>query len=277
MERNDERRNRQIAGVTTVVVNALLIVLLFFVAAWRAPDPPLPELGIELNVGLDMQGGGPEQPLEEAGSEVTEDEAVATEPEQAVEESEATPQESITQKESPVTQKETPKETQATTVEKKTELKEIKPVDKPKEEPKTVYTPTEKSGAGDKAGSDKSHGDDTGKTGDKGNQQGSIDAEALYGNQGGGQGGVSMSGFNGFEWPKIKTPAMPDNAYGVYEFTVKIDENGDVISVRPITRGLSLEAEKKLMAVIQDLSFIPKGSNPAAAEGKIAFKIVAGN
>ena len=70
-----------------------------------------------------------------------------------------------------------------------------------------------------------------------------------------------MSGFNGFDWPKVQTPTLPDGAYGVYEFIVKVDAEGTVVKVTPVQRGLSLEAQRKLMEMIQQLEFIPKGAN----------------
>ena len=73
----------------------------------------------------------------------------------------------------------------------------------------------------------------------------------------------------------LSVASLPDEAYGVYEFMVKVDDQGDVISVTPLQRGLSLEAERKFKEVIQKLTFIPKGSNlPAQSEGKITFKVV---
>jgi hypothetical protein len=168
-----------------------------------------------------------------------------------------------------------------------------KPVEKPKEEarkenPVAVYKPntatkteSQKTGGEGKEGKTGNQGDDENKTGDKGDPRGTPDAKAMYGNPGtggdgpGGSGGVSMSGFNGFEWPKVQAPSLPDDAYGVYEFIVKVDENGDVISATPLKRGLSLEAERKLKAVIQRLEFVPKGTGlPPQSEGRITFKVV---
>ena len=82
-----------------------------------------------------------------------------------------------------------------------------------------------------------------------------------------------MSGFGTFGYPEIETPPLPDESYGVYEFKVKVDEQGYVVSITPVQRGLSFEAERRLKAAIQKLQFIPKG-NPQAAEGRIVFRVV---
>jgi len=176
----------------------------------------------------------------------------------------------------------TPEKVVEKVAEKKVE--ERKP-EAPTVDSKAVFKPKEQTAtgtgeSGEKSGAPGNHGDDKGKVGDKGSPEGKVDAKALYGQPGSGGGtgggsGVSMSGFNGFDWPKVQAPTLPDEAYGVYEFMVKVDDQGDVISVTPLQRGLSLEAERKLKEVIQKLVFVPKGSNlPAQSEGKITFRVV---
>jgi periplasmic protein TonB len=291
MEDQREKKNQKIAWVTTVGVHGLILLLLLFLVAWQAPNPPLPEIGIELNFGFDQQGSGDVQPETPVGAPEQEEQAKPT-PEETAPEiiEEIQPEEveeivpEVTQKlESPVVIKEE-KKVEDKPVEKPKEKPiekpvEAKPIEKPKINPETVYKPTTESKtegtATDKPGTAGNQGDDEGKTGDKGDPKGSLDANALYGKQGGGGGGISMSGFNGFEWPKVEAPSLPEEAYGVYEFIVKVDDQGYVTSVVAAQRGLSLEAEKRLKAQIQKLQFIPKGSNlPESSEGRITFKVV---
>ena len=158
---------------------------------------------------------------------------------------------------------------------------EPKVEEKPKVNPDAVYKPnaqqstSEAKSTDSKAGKPGNHGDDAGKTGDKGNPEGDLDAKALYGKPGGGAGGVSTSGLKGFKWPAISVPTMPEGSYGSYEFVLKVDDKGDVISVNPVKRGLSLEAERILRDYIQKLIFEPEGSNlPDISEGKITIRIV---
>lgn len=286
-EREQEKKNERIAFITSTGVSAVVVLLMFIIVAWRVPDPPLPEYGIELNFGLDMQGSGEVQPETPVGSEGTQqeepqqqEEATPEAVKEKVEEAAPVEEEIVSKVESPIKAKEVKEETKV--VEKPKEKPvEPKKEEKPKEEVKVAYkantqkTDSENKTTDGKEGTAGSHGDDKNKTGDKGNPQGSLDAKSLYGQPGGGGGGVSMSGFTGFEWPKVQTPSMPEEAYGVYEFLVKVDDQGDVVSVTPLQRGLSLEAERKLKEMIQKLVFIPKGSNlPAQSEGKITFKVV---
>ncbi|HEU5146114.1 MAG TPA: hypothetical protein VFT90_05335 [Chryseosolibacter sp.] len=294
MTEAQEKKHRKIAMITSLGVHGVVVLLLLFMVAWRAPNPPLPEFGIELNFGTADVGGGNVQPQspapvaeaqpEEQQEEVPED-LPLPEPEEVTDVEEAAPQEPVAVDPEVVSKVESP-----VVVEEKKEVKPVekpaeKPVEKkvepkpevkPQEVPKAVYKPRTESTAGtatDKTTATGSQGDDATQAGDKGDKEGTIDAKALYGKQGGGGGGVSMSGFGTFGYPEIETPPLPDESYGVYEFKVKVDEQGYVVSITPVQRGLSFEAERRLKAAIQKLQFIPKG-NPQAAEGRIVFRVV---
>jgi periplasmic protein TonB len=297
-ETQQEKKNKRIAFLSTAGIQVLVVLLLFLIVAWRAPNPPLPEYGIELNFGMDTEGSGDIQPETPVGNDGDLPEETSQPEEQPTEEikevvEEAKPTEAkpveeqiVSKVESPVVVKEKKEEPVKPVVEKPKEkpveekkVEEKKVEKKPEVDTKAVYKPSTQASESDKEGNKEgkpgNHGDDKGKTGDKGSPEGTLDAKALYGQQGGGGGGVSMSGFAGFSFPEVNTPPLPDDAYGVYEFTVKVDDQGDVISVTPLKRGLSLEAERKLKEVIQRLVFIPKGSNlPPQSEGKITFKVV---
>lgn len=297
-EVQEEKKNKRIALLSTIGIQVLVVLLLFLIIAWRPPNPPLPEYGIELNFGMDTEGSGDIQPETPVGNDGTEaeDEAAQPTPEEAAPEepNDAIPEETAPVEAKPTEQQVVSKVESPVTVKEKKE--EVKPAEKPKEivpekkvekkvetkptiDSKAVYKPNTQPSQSDtqgaKEGKPGNHGDDPGKTGDKGNPEGTLDAKALYGQPGGGGGGVSMSGFNGFDWPKVQTPSLPDEAFGVYEFIVKVDDQGDVMSVTAVQRGLSLEAEQKLKAVIQKLVFVPKGTNlPPQSEGRITFRVV---
>jgi len=297
MTDEQEKKNRRIAMVTSLSVHAVVLLLLLFIVAWRAPNPPLPEFGIELNFGMDDQGSGDIQPESPVGVTETEEEV-----EEQVEELPLPEPEEITEEE--VVEEAAPEEKPSVQPEVSSKVespvvvedkKEVKPVEKPKEKPaekvvetkpevkpqpevpKSVYKPktqaTTDGKTTDKAGVPGNQGDDVNKTGDKGDPEGTLDAKALYGKQGGGGGGVSLTGFGGFGHPDIETPALPDESYGVYEFKVRVDEQGYVTRVEAVQRGLSFEAERRLKAVIEQLQFIPRG-NPGPAEGTITFRVI---
>ena len=64
-------------------------------------------------------------------------------------------------------------------------------------DPKALFDPDAKKTADTKNGKSGSQGDDENKAGDKGNPEGKIDAQALYGTPGGGGGGHGAHGAHG--------------------------------------------------------------------------------
>jgi hypothetical protein len=106
---------------------------------------------------------------------------------------------------------------------------------------------------------------------------GTPGATTYKGTPGGGDGGVSFTGFKGFGKPEVKMPDLPEESYGVYEFTVKVDDNGYVTEISTKQRGLSLEAERRIKSVIEKLRFPPQGADlPATSEGTIRISVVSG-
>ena len=72
-------------------IHGLLLILFLFILAWREPDPPLPEYGIELNFGVSEVGTGDIQPETPPNENTSEEEAAPEEmPEETVQELEDT-------------------------------------------------------------------------------------------------------------------------------------------------------------------------------------------
>ncbi|MBX2963208.1 MAG: hypothetical protein KF687_11900 [Cyclobacteriaceae bacterium] len=287
-----EKKNKQIALISTIGVHAVLLLIFLFVVAWRAPDPPLPEYGIELNFGTDNVGSGPIQPTEPAGSiQPSQDEVEQTRSDQQEEEkvpevTESKPQESkpveqpvVSKQESPVALKEE-KKPDPKPVEKPKE-KEQKEVVKTETKPKETVTETntaakttaDKTTTDNKDGKPVSHGDDANKTGDKGDPEGQLDKNALYGKQGGGAGGTGLD-LAGWNWDFIPKPNVPNNESGRVVFEIKVDDSGEIISIRTIERSVSLEAEKICRKEVEKLTFSKIGvSVPPVTTGRITFVI----
>ncbi len=259
---------------TSLGIHAAILLAFLFMMAWRAPNPPFPEYGIELNFGLDNQGSGDIQPETPATAEETPtDEPPANETiteSQDEKKEETTPKEEVVEQpvskeESPVVVKETKKET------------EVKPIkeDKKKEEKSEVKVaevkPTEDKGTPKPA----NQGDDKKKVGDKGSEEGSLDATALYGKQGGGGGGVGLD-LAGWNWDQIPRPNIPGNeSNGKIIFEIKVDDNGEIISYRVLEKTLSIEAEKACKEAIEKLTFSKKSGAavPDVSTGKITFVV----
>ncbi len=293
MEGTQEKRNKNVGMLVSIGVHALLLLLFAFLLAWRAPDPPLPEYGIEINFGVSETGSGDIQPEtppveseseeeaapEEASEETPVDEAPAeTVPDEPVTEAaEVIPEPVKTQQESPQVVKEEAKPVE-------------KPVEKPKEQPKKEPAPepvkeqpnteTEKSGAKGTGESQDppaaSQGDDTEKTGDKGDEQGELDARALYGKPGGGQGGASLN-IVGWTWDEEPRKKDSSNENGTVTFEFMIDEDGYVIFTKTLKSSVSPSVAKFYEDQLKQVTFSRTGTGavkPGNTRGTVTFTIV---
>lgn len=267
----------------------LLLVLAFlFVIAWKEPDPPIPQYGIELNFGTSDVGTGDIQPETAPQQTPEEEEALPEElPEESSEEvvQEPEPVEEVTEsqpeavestentQESPDVVERIPQKTETKKVEEK---KVEKPVSKPVEQKKT-----EKPAEGAKGNTGESQspqnanqGDNIDKEGDKGDEQGTLDSRALYGQAGGG-GGSSLE-MTGWIWDFKPKPNDTSTESGRIVFEIKIDDQGEIISVRTLERSVSPAVEKIYRAEVEKLTFSKTSDNSLAAPistGKITFVI----
>ena len=94
---SEEKKNQRTALIVSSVFHVGLLILFFFLIAWKRPDPPLPEYGIELNFGLDDTGSGEtsqpeptkvieEEPIEEVPEEQPVEQVTETPPVEEVQE-----------------------------------------------------------------------------------------------------------------------------------------------------------------------------------------------
>lgn len=283
MEVANDKKNKRIAFLVSAGLHASLFLTFFFLISWRAPYPPAPEYGVELNFGLDTEGGGEIQPDKPVGNATAQEDSKTLKTEE--QKSKDQPANETVQK--PVVQEEktdrvvsdetSEVEVKAKKIEEKkkekTEIKKEKVVEdvKPAVKKEAIYSP----GGTKKGETTQSQGDDAGKTGDKGNPQGKLDAKALYGKPGGGGGGDGFGlSMTGWEWAKKPdTPNLPDNEDGRITFEIECDENGDIVKITTLDRGLSLKAEQLLKAEIQKNSLIriSNGKVPPRSKGQVVF------
>ncbi|MDZ4713907.1 MAG: cell envelope integrity protein TolA [Cytophagales bacterium] len=277
-----EKKNERTGLITSAGIHAALFLILFFIIAWRAPDPPLPEYGIELNFGLDDQGSGsvqPDKPVGDQGEKTTaesrleesapaEAQAENTDPAQHVDEQAVEP---VSKVESPVTVVE--KKKPVVTPEKK--IAEAAPAKTVANEYKKDASKTATAAEAQKKGEIGSQGDDIGKTGDKGSPEGKLDATALYGTPGGGGGGTGMNlQMSGWAWADDpRTPDLPDNEPGKIVFEIECDEHGDIVGITTIERTISPRAEQMLRDAIRRNSLVRTsgGKVPDRSKGRIVI------
>ncbi len=285
-----EKKNKRTAALVSVLVHGLLLVAFLFMLAWKAPNPPLPEYGIELNFGLDNEGTGDIQPeIDASNSESLEEAAPDELPEQTEETEELTEPIEAEPTSEPVVEETTDNSQDSPDVVAKEVVKEeVKPVieEKPKEEKKEVVKPVEqkevtkpKEGADGKDGAATqqqaaNQGDNIDKVGDKGDEKGTLDARALYGKQGGG--GGSALEMTGWVWDFKPKPNDTSNENGRIVFEIKIDDQGEILSVRTLERSVSPAVEKIYRAEVEKLTFSRTSDNSIVAPistGKITFVI----
>ena len=97
--------------------------------------------------------------------------------------------------------------------------------------------------------------------------------EALYGKPGGGAGGSSLE-LSGWIWDEKPNPNVPNNESGRLVFEIKVDSNGDIVSIKTLERSVSTEAEQICRRAVEKLTFSKTGSNvPEMSTGKITFLV----
>lgn len=301
MANEEEKKNKRTGMIISLGLHASLLVLFFFLMAWREPNPPLPDYGIELNFGM-VEGSGAEQPTtppnisqseeEAAPEEAASSEEVAEEastpdevaepvadivpetPQPAKEVVPTQPTESPVVKKTPEVKKETPKEVTKPAP---------KPVTTPKEDKKvtekTATKDSKTSGADGTTGTNNEpkasgQGNEKDRAGDAGDPKGTVDARALYGTQGGGGGGPALE-ISGWMWDQAPNDKDASSENGRIVFEFQIDDEGYVISTRTIESTVSPTVlqfyERQLRAVTFSQT---TGSAPAPrTTGKVTFVI----
>lgn len=277
-------KNKRIAFLISAALHASLFLTFFFLISWRAPYPPAPEYGVELNFGLDDQGGGdiqPDAPVGNPNVEAKSTDQKADEKKEEIQPVKENQQAQVEEKKDDKVISDETSDVEVTAKRNKAEDKPKEKVEVKKEKAEDVKPTIEKkavySGAsGEKKGeTNQSHGDDPGKVGDKGNPEGKLDAKALYGKPGGGGGGDGFGlAMAGWEWAsQPKSPEIPDNENGRIVFEIECDDNGDIVKITTVDRGLSLRAEQLLKAAIQKSSLqrTSSGTAPTRSKGQVVF------
>ncbi|MCX2746100.1 hypothetical protein OO013_19635 [Mangrovivirga sp. M17] len=284
IKREDEiarKKDKQKSMVITIAIHGVLLVLFAFLLAWKEPNPPLPQYGIEIDMGMDDVGSGDDQdnieapeseaedepsPVEEAVEEPTEQPVEETsEPTEVVETEEPVePVEDVSESEDAVPVEPQPKKT-TTKTETKTETK--------KETVKAPIYPGTEKGEGSGA-SKKSDGDDSDQQGDKGDPE-SVDQRYIYKGTSGGGGGGPQLDITGWTWDRVPDKRDDSDQSGriVFEFT--IDADGYVIHTEPLESTVSPDIVIFYQRQLEETTFHQTGSLPAKprTKGKVTFII----
>lgn len=256
-----EEKNKRIGWLTSIGVQLVLLVLFYFIVAWKEPFPPIPEYGIEL--GFTTSAGAPatSSPAQEAPDteEVPEEQAVESESSE-IEETESESEE-VSEQSIPKSQVESPvKVEESTANETKAEVEDVKQVDN-----RAVMTPSETKS--DKTSENPSEG---------GEEEKELDQRAIYGSKGTNTG--DSEGANlmlaGWEWVSPPKPDDSSDVSGKIKFEITVDDEGYIISLRTIESNIPKSIEKIYEKAVLELSFVKtEGKAAPSSKGTITFII----
>ncbi len=256
-----EEQNKRIGWLTSVGVQLLLLILFYFIVAWREPFPPIPEYGIEL--GFTTSAGAPatsspsqQTPdINQEPDEVSEEQS-ANEPVQEVAEAENSTEEAIVNEvESPVKVEES-KPAEPIPVE-----EEEKEVDS-----RAVMTPSETDA--DETSENPSEGKEEEKE---------VDQRAIYGSQGTNTGeaeGANLA-LSGWIWDFKPKPDDQSDQSGKIVYKIVVDKDGYLVKIETITSTVSPTVERKYRQAVEKLTFSKTADYKTApvSTGTITFII----
>ena len=229
-----EEKNKRIGWLTSLGVQLFLLVLFYFLIAWKAPVPPIPEYGIELgfesSAGLQAttksdQHALPEQANKQA--EVAQDNV----PDPAENPSENRVEQDVDLIEDNETLAEAMEEAPATREES----------EKPKTE-EIVDENTRKQNEVERLESE---------------DEPVIDKRAIYGRQGSNTGtteGASLA-LAGWIWDVEPNPADDSPEVGKVMYNIVVDQEGYLVSIETITSTVSPAVERKYRRAVEKLRF----------------------
>ena len=247
---SNEKKDRSIAAVGTVIVHAL-IVLVLFLMAFRTPLPLPGEEGVEVDLGMMDQGMGNIQPEKPAIP-------MASQPEQKPIQSK---EEIATQDDDEAPALEKPKTTKP--------KQDPKPVEQPKPtaNPRAMYQGSNNPQDGGSEGI-------TGQPGDQGKPNGLAGVRQYDGNGGHGNGTGYDLGGRGAKSLHRPNDDFPEEGHIVVEIVV--DRDGNVVRAA-ITKGTDItnkEMQNKALESARKSKFAPDSSAPIEQKGTITYTFV---
>jgi protein TonB len=266
-----ESKNQAIGWITSLAFHGALVFLFFFALAWKRQIPPPPEYGVEVNFGTSDQGFGETQNFTPPGPDPAPQQAVATpappvEESPAEEKSEAKAEDLLTGTDETI-----PVETKAEAPKKATPTPPapVKTTASPKPSSESLF-PSDKPGS-----ASNNNGNKAGTVGDMGVKGGNPDARSIYSGTPGSGGGGSSLDMAGWRWDSKPNVNDESSEEGKIVFQIKVDEEGNIISVNVLEKTVSPSLVKKYQKEVESLTFsrTAGGNNGAGATGRITFVI----
>lgn len=260
----EEKKRKQKAMITTGIVQVVLLLILYFLIAWREPNPPNPEFGIEVNFGTSEVGSG-NIPVQSPTPEVEE------QPDEPAAASEQSTTEETQQAETKVVPVETVKNPNPDVVTEKKE--ESKPKSSTTNTTQKETSTTKQTTTQQGPTSNTSQGE-TGDKGDQGNPEGDINKDALYGEPGGGDNGSSLK-LAGWEWISPPEPNDTSNESGTLIFDIEVGKDGYISRIENRPTNISPTLVRKYRDAVLKVTFIETSTDnlPEISKGTVTFII----
>ncbi len=248
---SNEKKDKGIAAVGTIIVHAL-IVLVLFLMAFRTPLPLPGEEGVEVDLGMMDQGMGNIQPEKPAIP-------MASQPEQQPSQSK---EEIVTQNDEEAPALEKPKTTKP--------KQETKPVEKPKQtaNPRAMYQGSNNPQSGGSEGI-------TGQPGDQGKPNGLAGVRQYDGNGGHGNGTGYDLGGRGAK--SLHRPNDDFNEEGIIVVDIWVDRAGKVTRAEIKQKGTTLinsDMRQKAVQAAKRSTFAADPDAPEEQHGTITYTFV---
>ncbi|MBR1792496.1 MAG: TonB family protein [Bacteroidales bacterium] len=257
MASKEETKNKVISAVTTAAMMVLLLVICLSFG-YMPPDPPIPESGVEVNLGYSDQGYGDAQ---EVSSTSTPAPAVSQNAQAQEEVSTQSTEESVS-----LPDKVSPNPKPVPQPQPQPEAKETPKVEEKPKEPELNQRALFTSKKSQQASSDAngSQGNTTGQ-GNMGKENGNPNATGYTGSGGnGGSNGPSYS-LSGRKALSLPEPDYKSNRQGRIVIAIQVDKQGNVISAEK-ERGTTIDDARLVSQAIAAARKAKFSASSTAAE-----------
>ena len=250
---SQEDKNKIISGTITALVLGLIVVICL-AFGYDPPDPPIPEEGVEVNLGNSDNGFG-DEPIPSASEASS-----APRPVSAAEQVSTQKTESTT----PIASSEKP--SNAKTVNETPTTTKPEPPKEPEINKNALFT-GKKSNKTDKGGAEgQTHG-----SGNQGKEGGDPNSNRYDGNPGNGGNGFSLSGRSAKALP---SPKGGTQKQGKIVVKIRVDRAGNVVSVEAPEKGSTLTDAglvSQAKAAAMKAKFSAKEDAPEVQVGTITY------
>ncbi len=285
MEQDEQKKRKWAIGIS-IGVHGSLLLLFLLILAWKEPNPPIPEYGIELNFGLENVGSGDTQPQsnenvtseeqQESNDAETNDTEQNTEVETSTDTEEIQTEEQtnvVNQNESPDVTEQVEQETQNNSATSDNQQSSSNTSESTTENNNQNNQPKESVDNTDQSNQSNSDGNTENTTGDQGSETGTIDSQALMGESGSSNGAqLEMSGW---KWDFLPQPDDDSEESGKIVFQITVNSEGYIEKIVVEQTTVTPAVLKKYREAVEELTFSKNSSYKPApySTGKITFII----